>query len=163
QRPGRPECALAAAKTGGGPPVCRAAGPAPEQVGRGAVAVPRRRLDRFFGDMPLGLAGGRRPVPAWAPGASAGGRATSPAPAPRPEPSVAFTVETGEGCPRLCWQGTSPLTADDLLGSGPPPTPVRPRDLAREFLGEFLGGGPRTSRELWEAAQQEGLSERTLY
>jgi hypothetical protein len=40
---------------------------------------------------------------------------------------------------------------------------VRPRDLAREFLGEFLGGGPRTSRELWEVAQQEGLSERTLY
>jgi hypothetical protein len=40
---------------------------------------------------------------------------------------------------------------------------VRPRDRARNFLGGFLLDGPRLSRELWQAAQQSGLSERTLY
>jgi hypothetical protein len=80
-----------------------------------------------------------------------------------PQPSLAFTVETTEGCPRLCWQGTSPLSSDQLLVPGPPSDAVRPRDLARNFLADFLGDGPRTSRELWQEAQQVGLSERTLY
>jgi len=40
---------------------------------------------------------------------------------------------------------------------------VRPRDQARDFLADFLLDGPRTSRELWPAAQEVGLSERTLY
>jgi len=80
-----------------------------------------------------------------------------------PQPSLAFTVETSDGCPRLCWQGTSPLTADELVATGPRPGPVRPRDQAQDFLADFLQDGPRTSRELWPAAQEVGLSERTLY
>jgi hypothetical protein len=76
-----------------------------------------------------------------------------------------FTVEAGPGSPpRLCWQGESPLSADDLLAArAPPPPPMPARDRARDFLRRLLGSGPQTSRALWEAAKQEGLSERTLY
>ena len=41
--------------------------------------------------------------------------------------------------------------------------PEGPRDNARDFLAHFLREGPRTSRELWEAACSQGLSSRTLY
>lgn len=37
------------------------------------------------------------------------------------------------------------------------------RDRAREFLVEFLAGGPRTSREIWTAALEQGLARRTLF
>jgi len=39
----------------------------------------------------------------------------------------------------------------------------RPHEVAADFLAEFLGEKPRTSREIWEAAQKRGLAERTLY
>lgn len=37
------------------------------------------------------------------------------------------------------------------------------RDRAREFLAEFLAQGPRTSREIWAAALEQGLARRTLF
>src|SRR5262245_16147272 len=81
-----------------------------------------------------------------------------------PQPSLAFTVESSDGIPRLCWQGLSLLTADDLLSARPPPEPVgRPRDRARAFLSAILEDGPQTVRAIWEAACEQGLSERTLY
>jgi hypothetical protein len=36
------------------------------------------------------------------------------------------------------------------------------RERAREFLAALLEAGPRTSREVWEAAQRQGLADRTL-
>jgi hypothetical protein len=40
--------------------------------------------------------------------------------------------------------------------------PFFARDRARAFLRDFLQDGPHTSREIWIAAQEQGLSERTL-
>ena len=80
-----------------------------------------------------------------------------------PQPSLAFTLAGDPGAaPRLTWLGTSPLTADELA-AGTVGVRKRPHDLAGDFLAKFLGEGPRTSREIWEAARKEGLSERTLY
>ena len=81
------------------------------------------------------------------------------------QPSLAFALEGEPGAPpRLNWLGTSPLSADELLAGGPAPLPkASPRNLACDFLTEFLEDGPRTSREIWEAARQQGLTERTLY
>ena len=59
------------------------------------------------------------------------------------------------------WFGTSPISADEVLacagrrGRGP-------RDLAATFLEQFLAAGPRSSRDIWEAAQKAALSARTL-
>jgi hypothetical protein len=80
-----------------------------------------------------------------------------------PQPSLAFTLEGEPGtAPRLTWLGSSPLTADELA-AGSVGVRKRPHDIACDFLARFLGEGPRTSREIWEAARKQGLSERTLY
>jgi hypothetical protein len=83
------------------------------------------------------------------------------APAP---PSLAFeTMAAGEAV-TLSWLGATSWSADGLLAGGkrgaPPPTA---RERARDFLAAVLEDGPRTSRDLWALAQEQGLSERTLY
>ena len=82
-----------------------------------------------------------------------------------PQPSLAFSVEAHEGAaPRLCWLGPSPLTADQLLAAeAGAASGACPRDRAVDFLSDLLQDGPRTSREVWEAARQVGLAKRTLY
>jgi putative DNA primase/helicase len=81
-----------------------------------------------------------------------------------PQPSLVCTISTQEGAPpTVTWAGTSPLTADQVLAaSGHGPLPDWPRSRAGDFLERFLRDGPRTSREVWEAAQEEGHAERTL-
>ena len=37
-----------------------------------------------------------------------------------------------------------------------------PRQRAADFLAAFLEDGPRAAREVWEAARQQDLAERTL-
>jgi len=59
----------------------------------------------------------------------------------------------------LTWLGGTGLTADALLHDA---RRLRPRDVAREFLLEFLHAGPRTSREVWQQGRREGHSKRTL-
>jgi putative DNA primase/helicase len=81
-----------------------------------------------------------------------------------PQPSLAYTVQ-GQlaGPPQLSWLGLSPWNADRLLGEGArPPAAMTPRDRARAFLAGLLETGPQTSRDIWTAAQKEGLTERTL-
>jgi hypothetical protein len=80
-------------------------------------------------------------------------------------PSLTFALEGEAGQPpRLTWLGTSPLTADDLVAGGAAALPrSTPRDRACDFLAAFLEDGPRTAREIWEAARPQGLTERTLY
>jgi hypothetical protein len=79
-----------------------------------------------------------------------------------PQPSLAYRLSAPDGgLPAVEWLGTSPVSADELLG-GAPRQEDGPRDRATAFLQQFLAAGPRTSREVWEAAQQAGLSERTL-
>ncbi len=60
---------------------------------------------------------------------------------------------------RLCWQGTSPWSADQLLG-GRPGGPARVQ--ARAFLLSATENRPRLVRELWAEGQRQGLSARTL-
>ena len=83
------------------------------------------------------------------------------------QPSLTFALEGEVGAPpRLNWLGTSPLTAEELVAGGEAGAAApasSPRDRACDFLTEFLEDGPRTSREIWEAARQQGLTERTLY
>jgi hypothetical protein len=78
-----------------------------------------------------------------------------------PQPSLAYTVTSGkDGLAQVSWAGPCPWAPADLLGAaayGPPP-----RDRARAFLAEMLEGGPCTPRQVWEAAQAQGLSLRTL-
>ena len=79
-----------------------------------------------------------------------------------PQPSLAYQLTAPDGgCPVVDWLGISPLAADDLLAGGPRQEDG-PRDRATAFLEQFLAGGPRSAREVWQAAQQAGLSERTL-
>jgi len=42
-------------------------------------------------------------------------------------------------------------------------TPPRQREIARDWLEDFLAEAPRTSDEVWQSAEQAGLSERTLF
>jgi hypothetical protein len=79
-----------------------------------------------------------------------------------PQPSLAYRLNSSDGgLPAVEWLGTSPVSADELLG-GRPRSEGRPRDRAFDFLEKFLAGGPRSSRELWQAAQKVGLTARTL-
>jgi hypothetical protein len=81
----------------------------------------------------------------------------------RPQPSLAYRLGSADGeLPTVEWLGTTPVSADALLGRA-----VRredhPRDRAAAFLEQFLEASPRTSQDIWEAAQKAGLSARTLH
>jgi hypothetical protein len=81
-----------------------------------------------------------------------------------PQPSLAFAIQLHEsGHPVISWQGASTWSANELLlaaGKAPRPGPVG--DRALEFLADLLIDGPKTSREVWIAAQEAGLSQRTI-
>jgi hypothetical protein len=82
-----------------------------------------------------------------------------------PQPSLAYQVQAPPGAqPTVTWLGPSALSADQLAGgpSARPPPPT-PRERARAFLRQVLADGPRTSRELWPLAQEQGLTESTLH
>ncbi|HZV04387.1 MAG TPA: AAA family ATPase [Gemmataceae bacterium] len=82
-----------------------------------------------------------------------------------PQPSLAYQVEEdGSGDLSLTWLGPTDWTAGQLLAGVPrnPPRRLTPREATREFLNEFLREGPRTSRDIWNAALSLGLHERTI-
>ena len=63
----------------------------------------------------------------------------------------------------VAWEaGSSPLTALDLLRSVPKDRPAPQRDRAKEMLEEMLAAGARLRSELVEAAEDEGISWRTV-
>ena len=79
------------------------------------------------------------------------------------QPSLAYRVAPHEdGPPTLSWLGRPAWTADQLLAGRPSTGHAPQRDRAVDFLTAFLADGPRTSREVWAAAQEQGLSERTI-
>jgi hypothetical protein len=79
-----------------------------------------------------------------------------------PQPSLRYQITGADSpLPGVDWLGTSPCSADELL-AGAARRGHGPRDRAAAFLGQFLAAGPRTARDLWEAAQKAGLSARTL-
>ena len=64
----------------------------------------------------------------------------------------------------VTWLGESGLGADQLLERKPTENePLRQREIARDWLEDFLDEEPRTSEEVWQSAEQAGLSERTLF
>jgi hypothetical protein len=87
--------------------------------------------------------------------------------APR-QPSLSFSVARGEqygsgtqAC-SLVWRGPSPFSADQLLAAtsgGRTPTEI---DRACRFLEKLLENGPVSTREIWEAGESQGFSEREL-
>jgi hypothetical protein len=80
------------------------------------------------------------------------------------QPSLAFEIQLHDsGHPMISWQGTSPWSANQLLlATGREPKAAPARDRAAEFLADVLADGPKTSREVWTAAQEAGLSRRTI-
>jgi hypothetical protein len=83
-----------------------------------------------------------------------------------PQPSLAYRIEEPyAGQLTINWLGPSDRSADQLLGRRPSKEEVAPkqRELARDWLEDFLDDGARTSEEIWQSAQQAGLSERTLF
>jgi len=73
--------------------------------------------------------------------------------------SLAFRLDDGV----LKWDGTSPLSADDLVApQGRRPEGESALDEATEFLRELLKGGPVEAKEVWDAAKAAGLSKATV-
>ena len=79
------------------------------------------------------------------------------------QPSLAYELPAGPGVPlTLSWLGPSPCTADQLLAVAPKPPRPSATDLAHDFVTAFLADAPRTTKDIWTAAQQKGLAVRTL-
>jgi RecA-family ATPase len=80
-----------------------------------------------------------------------------------PQPSLAYGVQARDGdLSALTWLGAVPWTADQLLAG----TAEGPRtgllERACDFLNALLEAGPRSVRDIWQAAQERDLSESTL-
>jgi hypothetical protein len=78
--------------------------------------------------------------------------------------SLSYRIEAGpSGLPVLEWLGEHPLSADQLLtAAGLKPRLPSPRVRAQEFLTAFLEDGPRSTHDIWQAAQEQDLNKRTL-
>ena len=73
-----------------------------------------------------------------------------------PQPSLGYEIVTRDhGPPELKWLGPSPWSADEIV--------VRRRpteaDRACAFLRILLEKGPKTSRDIWKEAREQGLTE----
>ncbi|MCI0464974.1 MAG: AAA family ATPase [Gemmataceae bacterium] len=80
----------------------------------------------------------------------------------KPQPSLLYRLDAADGeLPVVEWLGTTPVSANELL-AGALRQEGGPRDQAAAFLEQFLAGGPRMVRDIWEAAQKVGLSARTV-
>jgi hypothetical protein len=69
----------------------------------------------------------------------------------------------GPGSYALQWLGSSELSADELLDApANPGTASVQLEKGKRFLEEFLRPEPRLVRDIWEAGEAQGLSDRTL-
>jgi hypothetical protein len=80
---------------------------------------------------------------------------------------MAFTLsEHGtQGFPRVEWCDTPvSVSADDVIGSLPHPSPRQPTQLddAADWLHDFLSNGPVAAQDVLRNAKQAGFSKRTL-
>ena len=73
-------------------------------------------------------------------------------------PTLAYTIDE-QG---FRWAGASPLRASDLLAPEATGDDLSSLDEARGFLRSLLGAGPVPTNEVWTAAGQAGIAERTL-
>jgi hypothetical protein len=81
-----------------------------------------------------------------------------------PQPSLAFRFHAQDNePPTLDWLGPCDWSADQLLiRRGHKPVMPLAKDRALDFLSVFLENGPRSTEEIWPAAQELGLERRTL-
>lgn len=78
-----------------------------------------------------------------------------------PGPSLVYKlVPTSAGNPpKLTWQGTSPLNADQLISGSSAATK---QDEAEDFLKDILANGKIPSKTVLQRAKDRGISKRTL-
>ncbi|MFN0095069.1 MAG: AAA family ATPase [Dehalococcoidia bacterium] len=77
-----------------------------------------------------------------------------------PPPALGLRVVPHGETSRIEWLGETDLTADQLVA--PPPNDGRRIDEAADFLRAELANGPVSSKDLYERAKAEGVTERTL-
>jgi hypothetical protein len=76
-------------------------------------------------------------------------------------PSLGYRVKADPANrPVVEWAGAANLSADAL--GAPPEAPLRARDRAADWLRAQLAGGPRRATELYAAAAEAGIPDRTL-
>jgi hypothetical protein len=82
-----------------------------------------------------------------------------------PQPSLAFSLPEDPALPpALTWHGVCDWTADELLGGVLRTAGLAgPRHRAKELLSRLLEEGPRTTRDLWERAKEQNLSDNTMH
>jgi hypothetical protein len=79
-------------------------------------------------------------------------------------PSIAYRLLPDDalgGVAAVVWEGATDHQADDLL-SAPVDRPAPKRELAEGLLRELLADGPRRRSEIEEAAEEAGVSWRTV-
>lgn len=80
-----------------------------------------------------------------------------------PAPSLRFAIaETANKQPRIEWKGKCDLTADDLCAPPEKEDSRSARKDAQSFLIEELANGPRYADELYQEAEAQHISARTL-
>ena len=78
-----------------------------------------------------------------------------------PQTSLAYSITSHDsGAGRILWHGASPWREEDLVVR--PGKRLRQKQRVQEFLRTMLANGPRTCREIWDAATPLGLSPRML-
>jgi hypothetical protein len=73
-------------------------------------------------------------------------------------PSLGYEIQEG----RFLWIGETSLTANDLLAAEAPSQEVSAVEEAEKFLVDFLAAEPLPANEIFAAAKQAGIAERTL-
>lgn len=66
-----------------------------------------------------------------------------------------------QGMPELIWYGVSDWTAQDLIARRRPNRKTLVQE-AMDFLRAYLHDPPKTSRQVWVAAQKQGFREKTI-
>lgn len=77
---------------------------------------------------------------------------------------LAYSVVAGAGTEirRICWESDPVcLSAEQVFGGGKP-AGDRPANAAAAFLADFLSQGPVASTHVFAAAEEEGLSEKSV-
>jgi hypothetical protein len=78
-----------------------------------------------------------------------------------PQSSLAYTIASHEsGAGRIEWLGANPWRNDDLVVQAG--KRLLHKQRVHGFLQEILAGGPRTAREIWDAAEPLGLTPKML-
>ncbi len=81
---------------------------------------------------------------------------------PVPARTFKLVADAGEVVPRIEWGEEVDLTSDDVLGSGKSANKSRQLDRAIALIEKELANGPRAARDLYDIAEAQGISQRTV-